>query len=126
MDKRLGIALAILLAISLIGVGVLGYMWGHTNAEVRSLKEEKKQYLTRQATRDSLIAVYETEIIVLTDSMNTLYSDGLTINTRADNRLVRVNKDKDKMHEEIRNVNNLTADSLLRLFNREADDYQPR
>ena len=117
--------LAGLLVLALITAGVMGFMWGKSSAETRSLKEEKSRYKAGLAERDSIIDAREERVVLLQDSFTRLVKDAVAENARADRRIFVIKEDEDEMHKEINSVYAVSDDSLVRLFNRLADSYEP-
>lgn len=128
MEKSKKYALYItigLFVVTLISTGVLGYMWGTSRAENKSLREEKKAYKRGIVERDSIIELKEKRVVLLQDSFTRLVKDAVAENVRADSRLTVIKEDEDEMRKEVDDVHSLSDDSLTRLFNRLADGYEP-
>lgn len=124
--KQYGLYILIgLFILALISSGVLGYLYGTEKSANKSLREEKKTYQENMATKDSLIGLKERRVVFLTDSFGRLMRDANAENAKADRRIIIVKEDEDEMHEEIDAVHYVAGDSLVRLFNRHADSYEP-
>lgn len=129
MEKKIKyaiITLAVLLTLA-VGTGTIFiYLWGKSDAEARQLKEDKKAYLQIKHEQDSVITVRENHIVILTDSIDRLVSGAIAVNDGTVVTGNEVEKDKQKMNEEINNVPSLSVAEQLKLFAKQSEEYRPK
>lgn len=125
VKKYVVITVLVLLTLALITAGVFGYMWGKSSAEVKTLKDEKKRYELITYEQDSVITVEKEAKTVLLNSIKFLVENAVEENDGTGHARVIVIHDKEVMNEKVKRVPNLPADSIVKLFNREADSYKP-
>lgn len=129
MEKRIKyviITLAVLLTLALGTGGIFIFLWGKNSAENRQLKEDKKAYLALKHEQDSIIEARNNHIVILTDSIDHLVTSAIAVNDGTITTVNSIEKDKQKMHEEISNVPSLSVAEQLRLFARQSEDYRPK
>lgn len=125
-SNKLVIVVVSLSVIALILAGVFMFLWGKSSAENKTLKAEKKEYLNEKKFQDSIINASAKRIELLTYSIDSLVSSAQTQNDGTVVIIKDIEKDKQKMHEDINHVNTLTEDAQLKLFSKQADQYRPR
>ena len=129
MEKRIKaglITLAVLLVLSIsIGVTFI-FLWGKSTAEAKELKAAKEAYLQLSHEQDSIINARGAHILILTDSIDRLVTGAIAVNDGTAVTQDEIDKDKQRMNEEINNVPSLSVDSQLRLFSKQSEEYRPR
>ena len=129
MEKKVKyaiITLAVLLTVA-IGTGAIFiYLWGKSDAEAKQLKEDKKAYLQLKHEQDSIITVKNEHIVILTDSIDRLVTEAIEVNDGTSIPQKTIDKDKQKMNEEINNVPSLSVAEQLKLFAKQSEEYRPK
>lgn len=129
MEKKIKyaiITLAILLALA-IGTGTIFiFLWGQSSSEARQLREDKKAYLQIKHEQDSIIEVRGAHIVILTDSIDRLVTGAIAVNDGTSITQNTIEKDKQKMNEEINNVPSLSVAEQLKLFAKQSEEYRPK
>lgn len=118
--------MAILLTLA-IGTGAIFiFLWGKSSSEARQLREDKKAYLQIKHEQDSIIEVRGAHIVILTDSIDRLVTGAISVNDGTVVTGNEIEKDKQKMHEEINNVPSLSVAEQLKLFAKQSEEYRPK